>query len=41
VRSILESVARTHLAKMDRLAVMETADGVSADEGRSSDRVEG
>jgi hypothetical protein len=41
VRSILESVARTHLAKMDRLAVMETADGVSADEGRSSDRVVG
>jgi integrase len=40
-RSMLEAVARGHLAKMDRLAVMETADGVSAWEGRSSDRVMG
>ena len=40
-RSILETVARGHLAKMDRLAVMETAGGVSAEEGRSSDRVMG
>jgi integrase len=40
-RSMLETVARGHLAKMDRLAVMETADGVSAGEGRSSDRVMG
>ena len=40
-RSILETVARGHLAKMDRLAVMETADGVSAEEGRSSDRLMG
>src|ERR1700722_2721432 len=40
-RSILESVARAHLEKMDRLAVVETADGVSAEEGRSSDRVMG
>jgi hypothetical protein len=35
-RSVLESVARAHLAKMERVAVMETADGVTADEGRSS-----
>ena len=40
-RSMLEAVARKHLAKMDRLAVMETADGVSTEEGRSSDRVMG
>ncbi len=40
-RSMLEAVAREHLAKMDRLAVMETADGLSAEEGRSSDRVMG
>ncbi|MET3844343.1 hypothetical protein [Bradyrhizobium sp. OAE829] len=41
VRSMLESVARTHLAKLDRLAVLETADGITADEGRTSDRVMG
>ncbi|WP_128962239.1 hypothetical protein [Bradyrhizobium guangzhouense] len=41
VRSILRSVARTHLAKLDRLAVLETADGITADEGRRSDRVMG
>ncbi|RQH13611.1 tyrosine-type recombinase/integrase [Bradyrhizobium sp. RP6] len=41
VRSMLESVARTHLAKLDRLAVLETADGITADEGRRSDRVMG
>lgn len=40
-RSMLETVARTHLVKMDRLAVLETADGVRAEEGRSSDRVTG
>jgi hypothetical protein len=40
-RSMLEAVARAHLAKMVRVAVMETADGVTADEGRSSDRVMG
>jgi hypothetical protein len=40
-RSMLEAVARGHLVKMDRLAVIETADGVSAEEGRSSDRVMG
>lgn len=40
-RSMLEVVARTHLVKMDRLAVLETADGVRAEEGRSSDRVTG
>jgi hypothetical protein len=32
-RSMLEAVARAHLAKMERVAVMETADGVTADEG--------
>jgi hypothetical protein len=36
--SAREAVARGHLAKMDRLAVIETADGVKAEEGRSSDR---
>jgi hypothetical protein len=41
VRSMLESVARSHLAKLDRLAVLETADGITADEGRTSDRVMG
>lgn len=41
VRSILESVARSQLVKLDRLAVLETADGITADEGRSSDRVMG
>ncbi|MGY8684102.1 hypothetical protein Q2941_41045 [Bradyrhizobium sp. UFLA05-153] len=41
VRSILESVARSQLIKLDRLAVLETADGISAREGRSSDRVMG
>jgi hypothetical protein len=41
VRSMLESVARTHLAKLDRLAVLETADGITADEGRTSDRIIG
>ena len=37
VRSMLESVARTHLAKLDRLAALETADGITAEEGRASD----
>ncbi|MEH2512489.1 integrase [Nitrobacteraceae bacterium AZCC 1564] len=37
VRSILESVARTHLAKLDRLAALETADGIPAAESRASD----
>ena len=41
VRSILGSVARTHLAKLDRLAALETADGITADDGRSSDRIMG
>ena len=41
VRSMLESVARTHLAKLDRLAALETADGISADDGRTSDRIMG
>jgi hypothetical protein len=31
-RSMLEAVARAHLAKMERVDVMET-DGVTADEG--------
>ncbi|TYO64255.1 hypothetical protein FXV83_23070 [Bradyrhizobium hipponense] len=41
VRSMLESVARTHLAKLDRLAALETADGITADDGRTSDRIMG
>lgn len=41
VRSMLESVARAHLAKLDRLAALETADGITADDGRASDRVMG
>ena len=41
VRLMLESVARSHLAKLDRLAVLETADGITADEGRTSDLVMG
>jgi integrase len=41
VRSMLESVARNHLGKLDRLAVLETADGITADEGRTADRVMG
>ncbi|MCK1621205.1 hypothetical protein IVA96_32485 [Bradyrhizobium sp. 159] len=41
VRSILESVARAHLAKLDRLAILETADGIAAEDGRASDRVMG
>jgi uncharacterized protein DUF6538 len=41
VRSILESVARSQLSKLDRLAALETADGTTAQEGRSSDRVRG
>ncbi|MBR1237137.1 DUF6538 domain-containing protein [Bradyrhizobium sp. AUGA SZCCT0182] len=41
VRSMLESVARTHLAKLDRLAALETADGITAGDGRSSDRIMG
>ena len=40
VRSTLESVARTHLAKLDRRAALETANGITAD-GRSSDRIMG
>lgn len=41
VRAMLEAVARTHLAKLDRLAALETADGISAEEGRVSDRTTG
>ncbi|WOH57008.1 hypothetical protein [Bradyrhizobium sp. BWC-3-1] len=41
VRSMLESVARAHLAKLDRLAALETADGITPDDGRASDRVMG
>ena len=41
VRLMLELVARSHLAKLDRLAVLETADGITADEGRTSDLVMG
>ena len=41
VRSMLELVARTHLAKLDRLAALDTADGITADEGRTSDRIMG
>ena len=41
VRSMLESVARAHLAKLDRLATLETADGITADDGRTCDRVMG
>lgn len=37
VRSMLESVARTHLAKLDRLAALETADGITPAESRVSD----
>jgi hypothetical protein len=41
IRSMLESVARAHLAKLDRFAVLETADGIAADEGRAADRIMG
>jgi hypothetical protein len=41
VRSMLESVARAYLAKLDRLAALETADGITAEDGRASDRVMG
>lgn len=41
VRSMLESVARAHLAKLDRLAILETADGITADDSRASDRIMG
>lgn len=41
VRSMLESVAKTHFAKLDRVAALETADGVAADDGRSCDLVMG
>jgi integrase len=41
VRSILESVARSQLSKLDRLSALETADGIASEEGRSSDRVMG
>jgi hypothetical protein len=41
VRSMLESVARAHLSKLDRLAALETADGIAADDGRTRDRVMG
>jgi hypothetical protein len=41
VRSMLESVAEAHLGKLDRLAALETADGIAADDGRGCDRVMG
>src|SRR6185437_9386062 len=41
VRSMLESVARAHLTKLDRLAALETADGITPEIGRRSDRVMG
>jgi integrase len=41
VRSMLESVARAHLAKLDRLAALETADGITAEDGRASDLIMG
>jgi hypothetical protein len=41
VRAMLDSVARSHLAKLDRLAALETADGITADDGRVCDRVMG
>jgi hypothetical protein len=41
VRSMLEQVARAHLAKLDRLAALESAGGIAADDGRARDRVMG
>jgi hypothetical protein len=41
IRSILKSVARAHLAKLDRFAILETADGIAAEEGRAADRIMG
>lgn len=41
VRAMLDSVARSHLAKLDRLSALETADSVTADDGRACDRVTG
>lgn len=38
-KAILTSVARTHLAKLDRVSALEIADGVDASDGRSSDLV--
>jgi hypothetical protein len=38
---MLESVARAHLGKLDRLAALETADGIAANDGRACDRVMG
>jgi hypothetical protein len=38
---MLESVAQAHLGKLDRLAALETADGIAADDGRGCDRVMG
>lgn len=38
-RSMLEAVARENLAKPDRLSALETAVGISADDGRATDRI--
>jgi hypothetical protein len=38
-KAMLTSVARAHLAKLDRVAALEIADGVDAAEGRSSDLI--
>jgi hypothetical protein len=38
-KAMLMSVARAHLAKLDRVAALEIADGVDAAEGRSSDLI--
>src|SRR5665811_2313021 len=38
-KAMLTSVARAHLAKLDRVAALEIADGVTAGEGKRSDLV--
>jgi integrase len=38
-KAMLTSVARAHLAKLDRVAALEIADGIDAADGRSSDLI--
>lgn len=38
-KAMLTSVARAHLAKLDRVAALEIADGITAGEGKSSDLI--
>jgi len=38
-KAMLTSVARAHLAKLDRVAALEIADGITAGEGKRSDLV--